>query len=893
MSEALRRYAFSERLADILGQSRRDLRVRVTLMITDGLLPPGPRGPGAPPATADYAADLLIGVMAAPQQVQTVDAIHCYRALRAGRTQRAETPGVVVGAPRLAVNAPDASPLAPRHLRFGEVLARLIDHARDDATRAMLARDLFGIWVARGFPAAAVQLATSSEGRRSLFNRRYEPEPGARPPIWLDPARGGSADPGLFHTVFLPASKLIEIGRHIAPPPDERTALMLDLGQKIANLAQLAREHRNRRPWEKFLAAAAVAEDVIERIDARERSHLAEIAEFGSNPGNLRMLTYIPDDLPASAPLVVVLHGCTQTAAAYDTGTGWSTLAERHGFALLLPEQRRSNNPLRCLNWFRREDFARDGGEAQSIRQMVEHLVAAHGLDRKRIFVTGLSAGGAMTSVMLATHPDLFAGGAVVAGVPYHCAEGLQEGFEVIFQGRVLPTAEWGERVRAATDHTGPWPRVQVWHGDADVTVKPVNAEEIVKQWGNVHGLPDAPAVDEQVGPHRHRVWRDGNGSDVIESWTVAGMAHGQAIDPQAPDGCGQPEPFIIDAGISSPTHIARSWGLTAVVRERPAKPRRPATQAEQAAADEPAAAFRIPAVSIPIAPGRPAGADDGTAAPGDPAAAATGEDPAVKPQTGAGGPAADFSQIIGRSLAAAAAARRKSAGEKSGASGNGKSDKGAAGAGLAGLGIDIPGIIGTSLEAAGLLKGGRGLARNSGGSGPGGVDIVSILNKSFEAAGLFRPEGSEGPAAAGRSGGGDSLAGAGWEGGEPWEMRDGALHGKVTSGSEGQTGEKLACLTRRVDLGASPTLSYRRKLDLKAAANMLTRASLTVLIDGVPVDEVVATGMDYAEPEWCERSVDLARFADRTATLTLELAATANVALDVCAEAWVRDVKV
>lgn len=891
MSDALRRYAFSERLADILGQSRRDLRVRVTLMITDGLLPPGPRGPGAPPATADYAADLLIGVMAAPQQVQTVDAIHCYRALRAGRARRAETAGVVIGAPRpRAGDALAASPLLPRHLRFGEVLARLIDHARDDATRAGLARELFGIWIARGFPAAAVQLAAwPSTGRRALLTHRYEPEPGARPPIWLDPGRGGAADPGLFHTVFLPASKLIAIGRLIAPPPDERTALMLDLGQKIANLAQLARERRNRRPWEKFLAAAAVAEDVIERIDARERSHLAEVAGFGSNPGNLRMLTYIPDDLPASAPLVVVLHGCTQTAAAYDTGTGWSTLADRHGFALLLPEQRRSNNPLRCLNWFRPQDFARDGGEAESIRQMVEHLVAAHGLDHKRIFVTGLSAGGAMTSVMLATHPELFAAGAVVAGVPYHCAEGLQEGFEVIFQGRVLPAAEWGERVRAATGHTGPWPRVQVWHGDADVTVKPVNAEEIVKQWGDVHGLPEEPAVDERVGPHRHRVWRDGNGADVIESWTVAGLPHGQAIDPQAPDGCGQPEPFIIDAGISSPTHIARSWGLTDVVRDRPARPRRPVYEAEPAAADEPAAAFRIPAVSIPITPGpRVETKDD--AGSGDAAApAAAGEAEKPKPQAaGAGGPA-DLSQLIGRSLAAAAAARRKAGGEKSGAAG---SDKPKPGAGLGGLGIDIPGIIGTSLEAAGLLKGGRGLARDSGGTGPGGVDIVGILNKSFEAAGLLRPEGKERPASGG-GGGGDSLAGAGWEGGEPWELRDGTLHGTVTSGAGGETGEKLACLTRRIDLGAAPTLSYRRKLDLKAAANMLTTASLTVLIDGIPVDEVVATGMDYAEPEWCARSIDLARFADRSATLTIELAATANVALEVSAEAWVRDLQV
>ncbi|MFO1156070.1 MAG: hypothetical protein U1E43_04540 [Rhodospirillales bacterium] len=115
--------------------------------------------------------------------------------------------------------------------------------------------------------------------------------------------------------------------------------------------------------------------------------------------------------------------------------------------------------------------------------------------------------------------------------------------------------------MRAASNHSGPWPRMQVWHGDADVTVKPLNAGEVVKQWCNVHAITGEPALDEQVGPHRHRVWRDAAGQDIVEHWTVAGLPHGQAIDPQAPDGCGQPEPFIIDAGISSPTHIARSWG--------------------------------------------------------------------------------------------------------------------------------------------------------------------------------------------------------------------------------------------------------------------------------------------------------------------------------------------
>ncbi|MDQ4061867.1 MAG: PHB depolymerase family esterase, partial [Pseudomonadota bacterium] len=180
---------------------------------------------------------------------------------------------------------------------------------------------------------------------------------------------------------------------------------------------------------------------------------LAEVTGFGSNPGNLRMLAYVPEDLPASAPLVVVLHGCTQTAGGYDLGAGWSTLADRYGFALLLPEQQRANNPQGCFNWFQPGHIARGRGEALSIRQMVEHMLREHSLDRRRVFVTGLSAGGAMTGVMLATYPEVFAGGAIIAGLPYGSATSVPEAFESMFQGRTHSEREWGDLVRGASSH--------------------------------------------------------------------------------------------------------------------------------------------------------------------------------------------------------------------------------------------------------------------------------------------------------------------------------------------------------------------------------------------------------------------------------------------------------
>jgi feruloyl esterase len=106
---------------------------------------------------------------------------------------------------------------------------------------------------------------------------------------------------------------------------------------------------------------------------------LRETIRFGSNPGNLRMFVHRPPDLADNPALVVVLHGCTQSAEGYDLGAGWSTLADRYGFVLLFPEQQRSNNPNGCFNWFLPAHSQRDRGEPLSIRQMIEKSIIGAG----------------------------------------------------------------------------------------------------------------------------------------------------------------------------------------------------------------------------------------------------------------------------------------------------------------------------------------------------------------------------------------------------------------------------------------------------------------------------------------------------------------------------------
>ncbi|GGE19251.1 polyhydroxybutyrate depolymerase [Polymorphobacter glacialis] len=293
---------------------------------------------------------------------------------------------------------------------------------------------------------------------------------------------------------------------------------------------------------------------------------LSDLANFGSNPGALKARCFVPVDLPDDSPLVVVLHGCTQTAAGYDAGSGWSVLAEAQGFALLFPEQVRGNNANLCFNWFVPGDIVHGAGEVLSIRQMIDTMVKLHGLDRRRIFVTGLSAGGAMAMAMLATAPEVFAGGAIIAGLPYGTAKTMPEAFDRM-RGMGLPDAEaTAKLVRAASAHVGetPWPVLSVWQGSADKTVDAANAQAIIGGWAALHGVSVTATEQQEVNGHVRRVWRDTAGKPVIEAFAIGGMAHGTPIG----EGAGAPAPFMLDAGISSTLRIAAFWGIAPAVAE-------------------------------------------------------------------------------------------------------------------------------------------------------------------------------------------------------------------------------------------------------------------------------------------------------------------------------------
>jgi poly(hydroxyalkanoate) depolymerase family esterase len=306
-----------------------------------------------------------------------------------------------------------------------------------------------------------------------------------------------------------------------------------------------------------------------------EPGQLTPVANFGSNPGSLLMFEWVPEGLPANAPVVVVLHGCFASAALYDNETGWTALAERWGVALVFPEQTVANDPTKCFQFWNPDDNVRGQGEALSIKQMVDTMQATHGTDPNRVFIMGHSGGGLFTSVMLATYPDVFRAGAIVAGGPYKCGDegaiavGIDGNKSPVRGGNCVDGSvdesaqEWGDRARSGyPGYTGPKPRVSVWHGTGDTMVSPKNLMELVEQWTAFHGVDQDADVVDSVKGYPHRLYEDHTGTALVESYELTDQSHGWPYDPgTADDQCNGAAPSW-DAKICGAYFAGRWFGL-------------------------------------------------------------------------------------------------------------------------------------------------------------------------------------------------------------------------------------------------------------------------------------------------------------------------------------------
>ncbi len=315
-----------------------------------------------------------------------------------------------------------------------------------------------------------------------------------------------------------------------------------------------------------FLLTVLMSMRLCQSIFAQD--DLVQIRPFGTNPGNLKLMFYDPGNITEKAPLVVILHGCTQMAKSCAEQSGWNKLAKLHQFYVLYPEQIIINNPENCFNWYRTADQSRDKGEPASIMQMITHLKKNKNIDSSRIYVIGLSAGGAMSSIMMAAFPEVFDKGGVMAGGPYKSAESVMKaGTSMV--GMVSKSPEdWGDLVRKENpNYKGKYPELIVFHGGIDPVVSTNNSNQLIKQWTNIHNS------DYEEDEHFERfrndediectIYKNNQQEEIVRYYRIRGIGHALPIDTGS---CstqgGKTGLFAINKGFHSTFWAAEFFGL-------------------------------------------------------------------------------------------------------------------------------------------------------------------------------------------------------------------------------------------------------------------------------------------------------------------------------------------
>ncbi|WP_328636784.1 PHB depolymerase family esterase [Streptomyces canus] len=273
-----------------------------------------------------------------------------------------------------------------------------------------------------------------------------------------------------------------------------------------------------------FAAPAASA-----RTEAVPTATLTEVTNFGTNPSNLQMYLYVPDNVTAHPAVVVAVHYCTGSGPAMYNGTEWAQLANTYGFVVIYPSVTRSS---KCFDVSSPQALKRGGGsDPVGIKSMIDWTVSTYSADTGRIYATGISSGAMMTNVLLGDYPDVFAAGAAFSGVPFGCFA-TTDGSEwnsACSGGTITHTPqEWGDLVRAAyPGYTGTRPRMQVWHGTEDDVLRYPNFGEEIKQWTNVLGVSQTPAATDSPvsGWTRTRYGATGDRAPV-EAISLQGVGH-------------------------------------------------------------------------------------------------------------------------------------------------------------------------------------------------------------------------------------------------------------------------------------------------------------------------------------------------------------------------------
>lgn len=295
------------------------------------------------------------------------------------------------------------------------------------------------------------------------------------------------------------------------------------------------------------------------------QTKLKFISNFGTNPGNLEMFSF-SDSLNSKekTPLIVVLHGCSQTAEEIERIAGWGTLAKQHHFNLIFPQQKVTNNASRCFNWFKEDDISPKNGEAESILQMINYANTNMNIDTSKIFIVGYSAGAAMSVSLLAISPSTFHSGVSYAGTAYGIAKTPGDALKVM-NGKINPTQN--ELLALIDRESKVFPNLIVYQGLDDHVVDPINADVLVKQWTGLLSIQanqclktseyNSNKLIEQV------VYSDQKSNKRIIVYKIASLKHQIAIDPGTGENKGGTQSiYSKDVDFYSTYQIIRDFGL-------------------------------------------------------------------------------------------------------------------------------------------------------------------------------------------------------------------------------------------------------------------------------------------------------------------------------------------
>lgn len=300
-----------------------------------------------------------------------------------------------------------------------------------------------------------------------------------------------------------------------------------------------------------FFAGSSPAAPALDPSSGAESGVPFTTGSYTAQAGTRSYKLYVPSCYHGQAlPLVVMLHGCTQNPDDFAAGTRMNEVAEEQQCFVVYPAQAVDANQSNCWNWFKATDQERDRGEPSLIAGITRQIISTYCVDARRVYLAGLSAGGAMAAILGITYPDIYAAIGVHSGLPYAAAHDLPSAFTAMSQGAKIARRRHHADTRAAVPCQRIAPTI-VFHGDRDTKVNARNGDQVVAQWKALHGAGAASldvTIQQGEVPHGHaytrEVYQDARGRIILEQWRVHGAGHawsggsqnGSYTDPRGPD---------------------------------------------------------------------------------------------------------------------------------------------------------------------------------------------------------------------------------------------------------------------------------------------------------------------------------------------------------------------